>query len=388
LLADACACLEMAAAAEHFVSQVYDILASGAPLAVTVQHLRRSDDADAALAATFDKLRQGIRAAGVASAGVEVVIPDPPMEPASLVAIRDAVLGPVSTHIMLSPESMTPRRTGSGDDDRWRQLWQLRQVPGLELAYPAQVRPACGLLAAERAAAVLPGSYAQVPVGTAWVPLGINLSRFIDGAGVLQPRVLAQALWRAVQAGEKLHDLVTWPSASLRHDSWLNRRLAVWLTGLGDLARARGHAPGSFACLADLSRLLSWARATLLRYSRRIAVDTQSLPALEHQDPSHSLEQGRLRDTWQQHWRAAIRRQPVRHRNLMLLSPWSVFPADSPAEHGYTDLLPVLRHTDTCTLAGRPNLAAWDLARFAAFHRRAWAALEQRDVTGQIAERT
>jgi hypothetical protein len=388
LLADAGACLADDAAAERFAGRASRVLASGSPLAVTVKHLCQSTDPEAALAATFGRLRQAAQAAGTPAAAIEVVIADPPPTPGSIVAIRDAILGQAAVHIMLSPESMVPRAPTCNSDDCWQQLWRLRHVPGVEVAYPCQVRPACGLLSTERATTVLPGTRAQVPAGTAWVPMAIDVSRFIDSAGELQPRVLTRALWRAVQTGEKLHDLVHWPTRGLQYDSWLNRRLAIWLTGFGDLVEARGHPPGSFASLADLSNLLSWARETLCRYSRRIATDTQSLPALRHQDPSRSLQRGRLRDTWRQHWQAAIKRQAVRHRNLLLMSPWSVFPANKPADHGHADLLPVLRHADTCTLAGRPDLSTWDIDRFVAFHRRAWAMLEQRDVTWQIAERT
>jgi hypothetical protein len=388
LLADASTYLDSEAAVEGFVSQVYEVLASGSPLAVTIDQLGRSVDAEAALAAIFDGLRQSMRAAGTESTALEAVIADPPLTPGSIVAIRDAVLGSAAVHIMLSPESMLPCRARQSDHDQWQQLWQLRQVPGIGLAYPCQVRPACGLLSAERATAILPGNHAQVPAGTAWIPLAIDVSRFIDSAAEVQPRLLAQALWRAVQTGEKLHDLVAWPTAGLQHDSWLNRRLAIWLTGFGDLLLARGRAPGKFACLDELCSLLTWARQTVSRYSRRIAINTECLPALEQQDPSRALQPGRLREAWRSQWQAAMQQQAVRHRNLLLLSPWSVFPANRPVDHRYADLLPVLRHADTCTLAAQPNLATWDIGRFVAFHRRAWAVLQQRDAPRQIAERT
>ena len=36
--------------------------------------------------------------------------------------------------------------------------------------------------------------------------------------------------------GEAVHDIMQWPTPEQRHDAWLNRRLAVTIDGIGDVA--------------------------------------------------------------------------------------------------------------------------------------------------------
>ena len=154
----------------------------------------------------------------------------------------------------------------------------------------------CSLLSAETATGVLPGAAVQVPAGTAWLPMRIDLSRFADSGGCLQENAIERALCRSVEIGELLHDAVHWPTARMRHDAWLNRRLAIIVTGFGDLVRRRGQDPADFASLAELSQFLRWAQAMLLRQSRAVAQGIGNLPALELTDPSLTLPNGQQRN--------------------------------------------------------------------------------------------
>ena len=77
---------------------------------------------------------------------------------------------------------------------------------------------------------------------------------------------------------------------------------------------------------------------------------------------------------WQKRWAEMLATASVRHRNLLAISPWSVFPAGAPADFRFADLLPVLRYADACMLSGLPDLGHWNAGKFREFHCRASAA--------------
>jgi hypothetical protein len=190
----------------------------------------------------------------------------------------------------------------------------------------------------------------------------------------------------AAGSADRLHDLVAWPTAPMRHDAWLNRRLAVHVAGIGDLLGRRGHDPRRFANFSELDALLTWMRDTLRAQSRTIAIRTRAVPVLEQGDPSRRLPGAYRSRDWQARWRATVRASAVRHRNLFVMSPWSLFPAGRDGDRRYADLLPLLRHADACTGAGLPGLEEWNVNDFKAFHLHAWAVLQQREARRQIAE--
>jgi hypothetical protein len=215
----------------------------------------------------------------------------------------------------------------------------------------------------------------------------LNISRFADQRGRLRESALEQALCRAVEIGDELHGLATWPTAQMRHDAWLNRRLAILLTGFGDLVQRCGLDPRRFSTLEHLCELLHWARDIVHTQSRRIASQEGCLPALEQSDPSRMLPGGRIRNGWRRRWRDAVELVSIRHRNQLVLSPWSVFPDGEPADYHYADLLPLIACGNACAFAGRPDLSHWNINEFKNFHQRAWAVLQQKDAAHQIAER-
>ena len=277
-----------------------------------------------------------------------------------------------------------------GDSDNgdryWAELWKYRAVPKVHTAFGGLVIPQCPLLSAERARAVVSPVGLQVPVESAWVTMRIDLTRFVRPNGVLNEQALQRSLETCVDVGDKLHDVLCWPTPDMRHDAWLNRRLAIVVVGLGDLLRLKRLEPGTHDSLRFLNQMLLWVRTTLQSRSRAIATCSEQLPAITLSDPSHNLPCSGIREDWRRRWREAVQASLVQHRNLLALSPWSLFPANAPADFRYAELLPLLRHADACAFNKTVSIAHWNLKEFKCFHQRAKAVLQQRGATSLIAE--
>ncbi len=270
-------------------------------------------------------------------------------------------------------------------DRLWGALWDLRTEPAVNTAFAERVLPQCPLLSAERGRAIISPAGLQAPVNSAWVCMGIDLARFADARAVDEP-ALKHCLEACVDVGEALHEAFAWPTADLQHDAWLNRRLAIVLSGFGDLLRIRGMAPSDHGSLRYLNQLLLWLRMNAQSRSRAIASHADPLPAIALSDPSHALPRGSIRDDWCRRWHEAVRATLVRHRNLLVISPWSLFPSDSRADYEYAELLPLLRHSDACAFSRNMSIDHWNFNQFKQFHQRARAVLKQRVAASQIAE--
>jgi hypothetical protein len=362
--------------------QAYEVLVRGLPLTVSFGAV-----SGATLESACDVLRDAADRAGTGPATVELVAPAWPELPRTVDTLRRARLGHGVTHVLADGALLQPTASRRRRRDRfWRQMWRARGSRRLRMAFATDVWPTCGLLSAEAVRTVLPQNGAQVPAGSAWLGLRIDLARFCDARGRIGEAALERALRDAVEIGDQLHDLVAWPTAPMRHDAWLNRRLGVHVDGVGDLLGRRGHDPRRFANFSELDAMLTWMRDTLTAQSRAIAIRTRAVPVLEQGDPSRRLPGSYRSRDWQARWRAAVSAAAVRHRNLFVMSPWSLFPAGRDGDRRYADLLPLLRHADACTGAGLPGLHDWNINDFKAFHLRAWAVLQQREARRQIAE--
>jgi hypothetical protein len=271
-------------------------------------------------------------------------------------------------------------------DAYWTQLWKLRDVSRLHTAFAGLVVPQCPLLSAETATAVLPSLGLQIPKGSAWVIMRVELTRFLRTGGLLDEPALQRSLETCVDVGEELHDITRWPTPDLQHDAWLNRRLAITITGLGDLLQRRNMDPGDHDSLRFLNQLLVRIREMLLSRSRALAQRSEQLPAIALSDPSHSLPSGGVREDWRRCWRQAVQASLVRHRNLLVLSPWALFPTGTAADFRYAELLPLLRHADACAVNKTVSIAHWNPKEFKCFHQRARAVLQQRSATSLIAK--
>ena len=271
-------------------------------------------------------------------------------------------------------------------DGLWGALWDLRTEPSVHTAFAERVLPQCPLLSVERGRAIVSPVGLQAPVGSAWVCMGIDLASFAGRSGVVDEPALKRCLEACVDVGEALHDVLTWPTADLQHDAWLNRRLAIVLSGFGDLLRIRGMTPSEHGSLRYLNQLLLWLRMSAQSRSRALAMRAEPLPAIALSDPSHALPRGSVREDWRRRWHEAVRATLVRHRNLLVISPWSLFPTDARANYEYSELLPLLRHSDACAFGRNMSIDHWNFSQFKQFHQRARAVLRQRFATSQIAE--
>ena len=376
--------------ATRFRQQAFDTLANGLQLSVSVQELGEGTDAHAAFSLVCGLLRLAMDDAGARPGSVELVVEAEALSAQAVWAVRREWLGKGHVHLLPGSSDMqdgTSCRGRRQQDVFWPQLWQACTSGQVRTAFPTLVFPQCSLLATETATAVLPVTAIQAPIETAWLPMRLDITQFTTADGSLNEGAIEHALCRCVDIGDALHDLVRWPTARMRHDAWLNRRLAIILTGFGDLVEKRRQDPRSFASLKELCELLRWIKDILHRRSRALAQASGKLPALELSDPSRALPIGPVRDGWHARWREAVELAAIRHRNLLVVSPWSMFPADQPADYRYADLLPLLEYVNASASSDAPKLAHWDVRKFKSFHQRAWAVLQQRDAAHQIAER-
>ena len=363
------AVLQSSAAARQLSDKLQPLLFAGEGFSVVFAGLVRHARPDRAFAALCKQLRCMVERAGSTAPGIGIVIDGRALEPQAAWETRQRWLGrgPLFLDLTHVPQ------------DYWPQLWALRTNRMLRPVYASTVTSRCRLLSAEPAAAVLPGADIQAPAGSAWVTMSV------DAASYTSESALVADLRRAVEAGERIHQRMRWPTPNMRHDAWLNRRLAINLVGLGDHARKRGIDPRGSAGLVDFRRLLKKARDAVQRQSRLMAGEEGRVPALEGH-PGRALPGGSLRDGWDRRWRAAVEAHGVRHRNLLVLQPWSVLPSDRPADFRYASLLSLLQYADACSFPRPPSIAHWNVNEFMSFHQSARAALHQRDAGRQIAE--
>lgn len=378
-----------AGAANRFRQQAYDTLVNGLPLSVSVNELGDGNHAYAALCSVCDLLRLAMHDAGASPSCIEVVVAAKALSPRDAWLARSERLGDGPVHILLGRAAM---QTDRSDPERahhgriWSQLWHAHACGQVRAAYAPVVVPQCYLLTAEVANCILPATGIQVPDGSAWLPMRLDVARFANRSGSLNESGIEHALRRCVEIGDALHDLIFWSTAQTRHDAWSNRRLAIVLTGFGDLISRRALDPKRFASLKELSELLRWIQDVLQGQSRVIARRNGHLPSLEQSDPSHAFPSGHVRNGWRTRWLDAVESTAVRHRNLVVLSPWSVFPARQAADYRYADLLPLLGRANACSFSSPPPLSHWNSGKFKSFHQRAWAVLQQRSTAFQIAE--
>lgn len=248
----------------------------------------------------------------------------------------------------------------------WKRLWEMRDLAPVSVMLPAAVSSACPLLADEAANGMLVASLVQVPERSAWVPLEVDLLKYARGDGTLRMGLLDAALRAAVQTGEQRHDATHWEDPARRHDSWLNRRLSVFVRGWGDVVARRRADPGSLATLSELHELAAHVTDVLVDASRQLAAKNGYCPALDVAG-ARVLQHGREMNA---RWRRAIGDTALRHRNLLTLSPWDVFPRFEPAELRYANLLPVIKHAHSISLRRDTRICHWNARQFRHFHER------------------
>ena len=381
------------AAVERLQEQVFDVLIQHSSVSVTVRGIGDPLHAEASFAQVCAILESAAKEAGAPAAGLAVAIDAGVLSPQGLWMKRKEILGPGPLYLLVGSDLTRPSSDPEErrrQDQFWLQCWHLRNGGHVRTAFAPMVSSPCPLLSSEVADGILPGSGLQVPPGSAWVPVEVDVTHYANDQGELSVFALRESLRRSVEYGESMHDELDWPTAAMRHDAWLNRRLAISVTGIGDLAKIRGLDPQSFVGLKDMGAVLQEVRETLNNYSRKLATDTEPVPALKMSDPSRGPSEvvGRSdwHSVWQSRWQTALRFAAIRHRNLLAISPWSVFPSGDTADSRYCDLLPLLAYADVCSFPLSPCLSDWNINEFKYFHHRAWAVLEQKDAQQMIAE--
>ncbi len=264
----------------------------------------------------------------------------------------------------------------------WKRLWEMRDLAPITAVLPAVVSSPCPLLPDETADAVVVSTRTQVPESSAWVPYEVDVSKYLRNDGELRLPLLDAALRACVEAGERSHDQSIWASPAQSYDSWLNRRLSILVRGWGDIIAKRNADPESMESLRDLRRIAEHVVTTLADASRNIAARNGHCPALDVAGanvPRHGTEMDAR-------WRRAVADNAVRHRNLVTMSPWDVFPTHEPADLRYLNLLPILVCANSVSYRREVDICHWNVNEFKSFYVRVSAILRRSSDVSLIAK--
>jgi hypothetical protein len=267
-------------------------------------------------------------------------------------------------------------------DRIWRHLWEMRDAVSISIVLPTVVSSPCPLLAEERADSVLSATGIQVPQNSAWIPMQVDVSRFVHDNGDIRLNALEKVLNHCVDRGDSLHDSRRWSSSVIQFDSWLNRRLAVAIRGWGDLVSLRRADPGAFRTLKELEELAEFIGTTLRARSHALARERGYCPAVDVAGMKVLTGGGEMKLRWQR----AVDHTALRHRNLTTMSVWDVFPQAGPADLRYVDLLPLMRCANCLSFQRSVDISHWTINEFRRFYERVSAILRCKFDAGQIAE--
>lgn len=303
--------------------------------------------------------------------------------------LTDAAFGEGDRFVFLDNLQMQchrNERVAAVTADNWTYFWRDRHEAGRVMpVYGGHVRSACALLADEVAMTVAPGPGLLSPGHSAWLPVRTDLSALADERGEIDEDLLRSTVDAALTAAEQRFDSYRWPGRRRRADAYLNRRVALLVTGFGDLVERSGADPAGLPCLQAMQRLVRCIRQQLDQTSARLARRFGEVPALSRICPAASWFDGSHDRTWRTHFDAARRDAATRHRNLLAMSPYSVLPATKPASPDYIDLLPLIGAADAWSFAGVPQLPDWNVMHFKHFHRRARAVIQASHNVARIA---
>ncbi|MDX1482177.1 MAG: hypothetical protein R3315_10895 [Woeseiaceae bacterium] len=256
-----------------------------------------------------------------------------------------------------------------------------RWLPALH----AGLRSQCPLLAAEATTTLTPGAAIAAPSNTAWLEIVVDLALFADGDGNLRQRALDAALDGCIVDGDALLDRIHWTSQRFAEDARMNRRLAVRVEGIGDVVAARHIDPSSIDTLREVDRLVADIRARLWQRSQSLAAARGTLPALTERQPSRAWRDAAHAEDWARRWNTAVSKVRVRHRNLLVLSPYAILPRGKAVAAEFADLMPVLAYADAVAFAAPPLPLRWRHADYRYFYARLRAQIERLNATSFIA---
>jgi len=375
--------------AAMFFRRLGSILSSNGEVCLRVSDPGDAKDTVSTWQACCERIRAFADLRGFDGARLSICMPAHLMPPQSFSLISDSTLGRGPRYLFL--DSLQFENHTDVDIQRraasvWTFLWRQRGTSRpLMPVYGGIVRSGCPLLSAEVATAVLPPQGLQAPDDSAWAPIGLSLTRFAGEDGRLDETLLGRNLERLLPLADELLDDVVHACPRQRRDAALNRRLAISMTGFGDLVARHGEDPADLSCLRRLSELVSWIRQALQENSAGLAALHQPLPALTASDLTVEWRAGASREAWQTLWRDAVSKSAVRHRNLLVISPYAVLPAEARARRAYADLLPLIGHADAWSFTNPHPLEGWKIDAFRRFHARARAIIQGADANSFVA---
>jgi hypothetical protein len=355
------------------------------PVILTLREFDAENDEIQSLESFCSQMRD----AGVPKSSLIGVCLDSPSIPLRAYAlITRCWFGEGPRYVLPGGEHMQHPPGQNGDLRYWKYLWRHRDTRWAVLpAYGDTVSTQCPLLADERANALLPTFGLQAPAGSSWLPVQLHLPGFADSHGIVNLPALTRSLRACVDHGERRIDQQSWPTTGMQHDARLNRRIALQLTGIGEMVRLQGADPSDLAVLQSLMKVMEHVRDTVWNRSAEIARGSDLLPAIARHRPALAVSDGQHNMDWDARWHAAVERCAVRHRNLLVISPYAVLPDTGEACAAYTDLLPLIGFADAHSFAAPASLQGFKFKDFCRFHRRAWAVIQRRNGASLVAMR-
>jgi hypothetical protein len=252
-------------------------------------------------------------------------------------------------------------RLGSNSDNYRGEVWKAlvtlsHHDERIKLVPAIAARPLSGLHATESGQCVMPGGLFEVRANTAWMILEIDATRLTS------PAFLRSQLALCLRFADNLIDIQQWPVPALRLDALMNRRIALHIGRLGQRIANVGLNPLNFGTLRQLQRWLWLIRKCLIQESNRLAQNRGPFPAFGAPELVASLApRYGVADA-----SCLISKRSMRHRHLLALSPYSLFP-DKPGfevDESWLNLMPAIGCADTLSMFGndmrkRLRLHAW-----------------------------
>ena len=354
--------------------EIAAVSATGQPVAIRLDGVDRND-APATMRACLHRLAETLDRNGIDRGSVELTVP--------------AVLSDIEDVHDLCIAEFGARRLNLylGDLDEadalnWEPLGLICLKGRALIAGWLYVRSRSALLGAEDAADILPGHGLQAPAQSAWLMADLDFAMAWETGNNLSEDAIQNILATVFDAAEVLHEMERWPTPSMGHDAWFNRRMSIRLVGIGDWVRDQGLDPERHDTLTFLDKIVRSIARTFEQASRARA--SEPLPAVLAENPGRLMGKGAQRDAWSARWREAVHRCGMRHRNLLTMSPWALFPREN-ADFRYANLLPLLCHGDACSFARDVPIEGWNANNFRDFHLRIMALARHRAARDGVA---
>ncbi len=259
----------------------------------------------------------------------------------------------------------------------WRRVTDTsHRHANIELVLQTTTHFSCELSVPESPEVVMPVSLFEARAETAWLAIQVNIGAFSPYPDRQRFRALRRALRVGMRLADNLMDGWNWSSKAMRDDAQLNRRLAVHVTGIGDLVDRYAMDPASLNTLRNLERWLAVVKQLMIRESNLLARQRGAFPGLPVKELVGMLTSNFGREAA----RKLIHQRSMRHRHLMVMSPFSLFPAEPPAHPfaAYCHLLPVIRFADTIAMHGIQGRHRLNADQYHRLLRMTWAIARNR----------